>query len=215
MHPNDAMSAQVRAAKPLTITEQARRAQLVGVTIDLVARHGYRGTSLARIAEGAGISKAAVLYHFPSKDAVVRTAYASVLESLTAYVGAEVGARSGASAVEAYVRSLEAYLRDHPDHTRMIVEALSEETGIADTPNARSRREAVAGLIDAARAAGDYRPNIDPQATAVIVNGAIDAIVSERLADPDFDSRHAAEELVTMLRRSLGTAPQDAGNPSS
>ncbi|SCF26084.1 TetR/AcrR family transcriptional regulator [Micromonospora chokoriensis] len=215
MHPNDATSAQVRAAKPLTITEQARRAQLIGVTIDLVARHGYPGTSLARIAEAAGISKAAVLYHFPSKDAVVQTAYASVLESLTAYVGAEVGARSGAPAVEAYVRSLVAYLRNHPDHTRMIVEALSGETGISDTPNARSRREAVAGLIEAARAAGDYRQSIDPQTTAVIVNGAIDAIVSERLADPDFDSRHAAEELVTMLRRSLGTATEDAGKPSS
>ncbi|MEU8331286.1 TetR/AcrR family transcriptional regulator [Micromonospora sp. NPDC048839] len=213
MQPNDASTAQVRPTKPLTITERARRAQLIGVTIDLVARHGYPGTSLARIAEAAGISKAAVLYHFPSKDAVVRTAYASVLESLTEYVGAEVAARSGAPAVEAYVRSLVAYLRDHPDHTRMIVEALREETGIGDTPNAPSRREAVAGLIDAARAAGDYRPGVDPQTTAVIVNGAIDAIVSERLADPDFDSRSAAEELVGMLRRSLGTAPRDTDNP--
>lgn len=215
MHPNNASAAQVRAPKPLTITEQARRAQLIGVTIDLVARHGYRGTSLARIAEAAGISKAAVLYHFPSKDAVVRTAYASVLESLTEHVGTEVELRSGASAVEAYVRSLVAHLRDHPDHTRMIVEALGEETGVSDTPNARSRREAVAGLIDAARAAGDYRPGVDPQATAVILNGAIDAIVSERLANPDFDSSHAAEELVSMLRRSLGTAAQSAEDLSS
>lgn len=200
---NDTASAQVRAAKPLTITEQARRAQLIGVTIDLVAQHGYPGTSLARIAEAAGISKAAVLYHFPAKDAVVRAAYASVLESLTEYVGAAVGPRAGAAAVEAYIRSLVGYMRDRPAHTRMIVEALGEETGISDTPNAGSRRDAVAGLIDAAKADGDYRADVDPQATAVIVNGAIDAIVSESLADPGFDTTHAAEELVTLLGRAL------------
>ncbi|MGN9810248.1 TetR/AcrR family transcriptional regulator [Micromonospora sp. BQ11] len=208
MPPNDAASAQVRPAKPLSVTEQARRAQLIGVTIDLVARHGYPGTSLARIAEAAGISKAAVLYHFPSKDAVVRAAYDSVLESLTAYVGAEVAARTGAAAVAAYVRSLVAYLRGHPAHTRMIIEAMvQEDAGVEDTPNAASRREAVAGLVEAARAAGDYRPGVDPQATAVIVNGAVDAIVAESLTDPGFDTAHAAEELVTMLDRALGAAP--------
>lgn len=203
---NDAASAQVPAAKPLTITEQARRAQLVGVTIDLVARHGYAGASLARIAEAAGISKAAVLYHFPSKDAVVRAAYGSVLESLTGYVGAAIDSQTGAAAVEAYIRSLVAYMREHPAHTRMIVEALTEETGITGTPNAASRRESVAGLIDAAKAAGDYEPDVEAQATAVIINGAIDAIVSESLTDPDFDTSHAAEQLVAMLGRAPDVA---------
>jgi hypothetical protein len=98
-------------------------------------------------------------------------------------------------------------MRDHPAHTRMIVEALGEETGIGDTPNAASRREAVAGLIDAAKAVGDYRSDVDPQATAVIVNGAVDAIVSESLTDPGFDTTNAAEQLVAMLGRALGAPP--------
>ncbi len=89
----------------------------------------------------------------------------------------------------------------------MIVEALSGDTGIGDTPSAVSRREAVAGLIDAAKAAGDYRPGVGPQATAVIVNGAVDAIVSQSLTDPGFDATHAAEGLVTMLGRALGATP--------
>jgi AcrR family transcriptional regulator len=194
------------AARPLTITEQARRAQLIGVTIELVARHGYPGTSLARIAEAAGISKAAVLYHFATKDAVVQAAYGSVLESLTGYVGAAVDAASGAAAVEAYIRALVGYLHDHPAHTRMIVEGLSGDTGIDDTPDAPGRREVVAALIDAAKEAGDYRPGVDPQVTAVIVNGAIDAIVSANLADPGFDTTHAAEELIGMLRAALRRA---------
>ncbi|GII77839.1 TetR family transcriptional regulator [Sphaerisporangium rufum] len=173
------------------------------MTIEVVARYGHAGTSLARIAEAAGISKAAVLYHFPTKDAVVQAAYASVLESLTEYVGAAVDARSGAAAVDAYVRSLVAYLRDHPAHTRMIVEGLGGATGSADSADQAGRREAVAGLVGAAKAAGEYRADVEPQITAVIINGAVDAIVSESLADPAFDTARAADELVTMLDRAL------------
>lgn len=185
------------ASKPLTLTEQARRAQLIGVAIDLVATHGYPGTSLARIAEAAGISKAAVLYHFPSKDAVVQAAYASVLESLVAHVGAAVEPHTGAAAVAAYIRSLVGYMRLHPDHTRMIIESLVAET---DGPGGPGRHETVAGLIGAAVEAGDYPPTMDARATAVIVNGAIDAIVSAGLIDPEFDTARAAEQLIAMVR---------------
>ena len=195
-----------RADRPLTYTEQARRAQLVAVTIELVARHGYAGTSLARIAEAAGISKAAVLYHFPSKDAVVQAAYAEVIDALTASVGAAVEAESGAGAVRAYVRSLVGHLADRPDHTRMVIEAIGGDTGVSDTPQAPSRREAVAGLIEAAVAAGDYRSDADPVSLAVIVNGAVDAIVAERLTDPSFDAAGAADRLIDLLDGALGAS---------
>jgi AcrR family transcriptional regulator len=201
--PSDTTARPDRAGKPLTLTEQARRAQLVGVTIDLIARHGYARTSLARIAEAAGISKAAVLYHFPSKDAVVRAAYQEVIDALTGHVGAAVAAESGAAAVRAYIRSLVGYLTAHPAHTRMVVEAISSDTGISDAPNAPSRRQAVAGLVEAAVAAGDYREGTDAQAVAVIVNGAVDAVVAERLADPAFDAAHAADQLIELLDAAL------------
>ncbi len=187
-----------------TLTEQARRTQLIGVTISLVARHGYPGTSLARIAEAAGISKAAVLYHFPSKDAVVRAAYASVLDGVVARVGAAVEPLAGAAALEAYIRSLVAYLRENPDHTRMIIEGLTADADVTDTPHSPGRTESVAALVAAARDAGDYRSDVDPQVTAVIINGALDAIVTVSLTDPAFDTARAADELITMLGRAWG-----------
>jgi hypothetical protein len=45
----------------LTFTEAARREQITTLAIDLIAEHGYAGTSLAKIAEAAGLSNAAVL----------------------------------------------------------------------------------------------------------------------------------------------------------
>ena len=59
-----------------TFTEAARREQITNLAIDLIAEHGYAGTSLAKIAEAAGLSNAAVLYHFGSKNAVLESAYA-------------------------------------------------------------------------------------------------------------------------------------------
>lgn len=190
--------------RPLTITEQARRAQLVEVTINSISRYGYAGTSLARIAEAAGLSKAAVLYHFPSKDAVVRAAYDTVIGQLTEHIGTAVEAASGVAAVEAYIRALTGHLARHPDHTRMIVEAIGDAPTVDDTPAAPGRRESVAALIAAARDTGDYRADVDPTLTAIMMNGALDAIVSQQLTDPSFDTAAAAEHLIDMLRRALG-----------
>lgn len=44
------------------------RAEFVAIAADLFAAHGFSATSLDDIAAAAGYSKAAVLYHFGSKD---------------------------------------------------------------------------------------------------------------------------------------------------
>ncbi|MDI2099478.1 TetR/AcrR family transcriptional regulator [Ruicaihuangia caeni] len=46
------------------------------------AASGYLGTSIARIAERAGVSKASVLYHFESKEALLASAVGSAIEEL-------------------------------------------------------------------------------------------------------------------------------------
>lgn len=194
-----------RGERPLSLTERARREQLIRVTIEQVARHGYAGTSLARIAEAAGISKAAVLYHFPTKTAVVQAAYATVIDGLVQQVGAAVEPATGADRLAAYIRALVAYLTEHPERARMIIEAMTGESGVTDTPGAPSRQRAVAELVEAAVAAGDFRGDTDARLVAVIVNGALDAIVSERLTDAGFDAVGAAEQLAALLNRALRT----------
>lgn len=187
-----------RGEHELTLTERARRAQLIDVTIDLVADHGYAGASLARIAERASLTKAAVLYHFPSKDALVSAAYEHVLNALAGEVGAAVEAADAREAPQAYVRSMVAHLREHPRHTRMLVEALSNGEG-DHAPEARWGP--LAALIAAAQAGGGRA--VDARALAIIIGGAIDAIVSERLHDPGYDTAGAAEQLVAMIDATL------------
>ncbi|OCW58001.1 hypothetical protein AWJ14_02330 [Hoeflea olei] len=45
-----------------------RREQLINATIDSLAKRGYAATTLADVAEGAGLSRGIVNFHFTSKD---------------------------------------------------------------------------------------------------------------------------------------------------
>lgn len=45
-----------------------RREQLINATIDSLAKRGYAATTLADVADGAGLSRGIVNFHFASKD---------------------------------------------------------------------------------------------------------------------------------------------------
>lgn len=178
-----------------TITERARKAQIIEVTRAVVAEHGYSGASLAGIAEAAGVTKAAVLYYFPSKAAIVEAAYADTLNALVADTAAALESAEPADRPAAYVRTMVGHLREHPGSVRMITEAM--QSGDADHER-EERWGPLAAIIEEA-AAVHGTLDVGARDLAVIVGGGIDGIVIEQLEDPAYDSSAAAERLVTML----------------
>jgi betaine-aldehyde dehydrogenase len=62
-------------AVPRDELEDARRAQLIEVTIDSLADVGYVGTTLAEIARRAGVSAGLVAHYFGDKDALLEAAF--------------------------------------------------------------------------------------------------------------------------------------------
>lgn len=59
----DAMSARTRS--------EARRAEIVRAALEVIAERGYRGASLAAVAERVGLTQQGLLHHFPTKDALL------------------------------------------------------------------------------------------------------------------------------------------------
>ena len=49
-------------------SKETRRQQLIEATIDSLAKRGYADTTMADIADGAGLSRGIVNFHFESKD---------------------------------------------------------------------------------------------------------------------------------------------------
>ncbi|WP_433556969.1 TetR/AcrR family transcriptional regulator [Pseudonocardia xinjiangensis] len=190
--------------RPPTFVEEARRRQIVDCTIELVSERGPGRTSLAGIAERAGISKAAVLYHFTSKDAVMQAALDHVIASYAAAVGALVDAATGPEAMlVAYLRGTIAYLREHPAHLRVLVEGLVRDRDgdrefAPGTPAAASRWQGVATILGLGQEAGVFRP-FDTRALAVVIGGALDGVVAEWVGDRSLDLTASAAELETAV----------------
>ncbi len=53
-------------------TGAGTRERILEVALELFTEQGYDATSLREIAERLGVTKAALYYHFPSKDAIAR-----------------------------------------------------------------------------------------------------------------------------------------------
>ncbi|MEU7644736.1 TetR/AcrR family transcriptional regulator [Streptomyces huasconensis] len=185
-----------------TFIEQARRGQLIECTIDLISAKGYPATSLAAIAERAGLSKAAVLYHFTSKDNLARATLTYVIERFTAYVNERVAAAPDPrAALVAYVRAMIGYQRDNRRHVRVITEMLLDDADGTRLKNpgghdTAGRWNALADLLAAGQQAGTFR-EFDPPTIALAIGGAIDGVIGQWLAHPELDLDAAADELVT------------------
>ncbi|MGA8257313.1 MAG: TetR/AcrR family transcriptional regulator [Nocardioides sp.] len=65
---------------PGTVSSQAR---FIDAALDLFVEHGYNGTSLQMIGDRLGVSKAAVTYHFKSKDELIGAVVAPAFQELT------------------------------------------------------------------------------------------------------------------------------------
>lgn len=67
-------------------TEPDTRTRLLDTALELFTRHGVEGTSLQMIADAMGVTKAAVYYHFKTKDEITEAVAEPVLERLAAIV---------------------------------------------------------------------------------------------------------------------------------
>jgi len=59
----DAMNARVRS--------EERRAEIVRAALEVIAERGYRGASLAAVAERVGLTQQGLLHYFPTKDTLL------------------------------------------------------------------------------------------------------------------------------------------------
>ena len=61
------------------VMQEARRQQLIAATVRIIARHGFSNTTLAKVAQDAGLSPGIVNFYFTSKDQLL----IAVLKSLS------------------------------------------------------------------------------------------------------------------------------------
>jgi AcrR family transcriptional regulator len=67
----------------------ATRARILDAALELFSEHGFDGTTLQQIADRLGLTKAALYYHFRSKDDLLRALIAPAIADLDALLDAD------------------------------------------------------------------------------------------------------------------------------
>lgn len=125
------------------------RARLLDLAKDLFARRGYVGASLRDLAEVAGVTAAAVYYHFAKKEDLLRDIIFDGMEDLsTQVVGALAGGGTPEQRLEALVRAHLRYNVDYPRESRIII----EESRFLNPVDYAATREKQMAVLNAYRA---------------------------------------------------------------
>jgi AcrR family transcriptional regulator len=188
-----------------TFIEQARRRQLVTAATEQLAEAGYAGTSLAAVAARAGVSKAAVLYHFTGgKDELLGEVVAAVTAGATTVMTQAIEAESTMPGrLRAYITSNVGFLAAH---RLEVLAILAVFNGSGPRPDGSSPYEPIserivaelAGLLQAGQQAGAFGA-FSPMVVARSLRGAIDALEPVLRHHPEVDLDAYAAELAAIF----------------
>ena len=87
--------------------------ELRTIALTEFANAGYAGTSLQRLAEVAGISKSAVLYHYASKEALLEAAIGPAIDRMTGILESFAAEPITAQSRQAFVEQFVDFLLAH------------------------------------------------------------------------------------------------------
>ena len=180
----------------------ARRQEILDRAIEVFAQRGGYGTSLRSIAQAIGVSHAALLHYFDSREQLLLAVY----EHAELIRNSDPAAPQPKSAVDVMTLAATANVRV-PGlvvlYTTLVAAAL--EAG-----NATSRayfterfdrvRRGLADRLRAEQARGVIRQDVDPEQIAALIVAASDGLQIQWLLEPSVNLQQILGALETLLR---------------
>ncbi len=210
-------------------SQEDRRAEsdrrIIGAAIQLIARKGSAGTTLAEIGVAAGYSRGLPSERFGTKHALLDAVIDRTEAAFQAQLAIDVGAKTGLAAVEARMEAhVNGALRS-PDGVRALYLIYMESLTVAPELHPRiaaqgnAYREGFVRHLREARRAGEVRADTDLQLHATMILGALRGVLTQWVIDPAaVDLTAAKAALVAFARRALTSgvvAPGKRGRAGS
>ena len=133
------------------------RSRIQQVALELFTEHGYEATSLREIAERLGVTKAALYYHFKTKDDILTSIIESrigAMDDLIAWGQAQPG---GAATRREFVRRYAALMTSSRHH--QVMRFLERnQTALRSHPKSERMREIMYTVMDLLSSPGDPLP---------------------------------------------------------
>jgi AcrR family transcriptional regulator len=180
-----------------------RRQRIMAVAERLLARNGWRSTSLAQIAKEAGVTPAGLLHHFESKEQLLN----AVLGARDADDDAHADYHSGDLITE-LSRVPERFERA-PEligtFTVLLVENIAPDAPLHDRMHKRYRDavDIITDIIKRGQSDGSFRPDFDAVSKAVEILAFINGMETLWLLDPSIPLTEVFKGYAESLRREL------------
>ncbi|HEX4057805.1 MAG TPA: TetR family transcriptional regulator [Galbitalea sp.] len=187
-----------------------RREELISVATRLIARNGSRGTTLADIAREAGVSQAAVVYHFGTKEGLVN----AILDARDAFENGLLwrdGPDPGMRIFDIIAEIVNGWA-EHPDLVGLLGVLIAENVGDDDAlrprlaANYQLTVDRLAETLGSAQRRGEMRKDVDPRAKAIEILAFLSGLELAWLVSSDTPAAQTTRAWATEQVRNLSTA---------
>jgi AcrR family transcriptional regulator len=202
------------------------RTEVVKAATRLFAAHGFDGTALQDVADAVGVSKPAVLHHFPSKEHIRGAVLGGILEHWQGTLPRLLlAATAGEGRFDAVFGELHRFFASDGDRARVVLREVLDRPAEARKILAGPVRpwvEAIAGYIRRGQEGGEHHTDADAEAYVVhvlqlvLVAAAAAPVASAPLGSSAKEARARYDrELSRIARASLfvpsSSAPKGRG----
>lgn len=197
-----------------TFVETARRAQIVAAAVEVLADEGFRGASLTRIAQRAGISKGLILYHFSSKEELLRQTLFETVRAMAEGATADLDFTAPPPSllralIHQTARQGIAQARERRAIREIVANLGPEATGEPSVlpTDAEPLLRSIEQLYLAGQRTGHFRSDFDTYVMAITHEAATSSMATHLDAHPDADVAAYADSLADLLLAAVEARP--------
>lgn len=158
------------------MSAENRKKQIVQVALDIVDKYGLHGTTMARIARGAGVTQAALYTHFESREQILLAVLDAIYEEIFRI---QEGARNKpvGQALREATNSYSRFVggRRTRGHAHLLLEFVtsSREYGLREALGRHqvAATRQLADIIEEGKGRGDIPAHVDSEQLAWMVTG--------------------------------------------
>jgi len=172
--------------------KQQRREEIIHAALALFVRKGFSAGSMNELARELGIAKGTLYVYFPSKEALWLAIVELIAGEFDAFLRPVVG--SSLRPLDKLVRIARLvfdYYERNADVCAILIKIwASTDASLATDMRAwlrqayRDYREMLASILREGIAAGEIRPETDPQSAASFILALLDGLIVQWLAEP-------------------------------
>lgn len=188
-----------------------RKKMIIEVATRMFARNGSRGTTLGEIAAEVGVSQAAVVYHFGTKEELLN----AVLDHRDQFEDTQLWRNGPDPGLDIFriVADIVRSWADHPEIVGLLAVLLAEN--VTDDGNLRPRLrgnyqltvQRIADTLGKAKQRGEMRADVDPRLKATELLAFLSGLELAWIVSPDLPAAETASQWAAQQVASLRAQP--------